>query len=97
MIDRIKTMLKADKTKVILDQAIFSGTSFITMLILARALGLYEFGIFASVQLYTFLLMSISGAFVIQPMQVLYGKSLDKSAYIASTMYIQTGAVILMA
>lgn len=41
--------------------------------------------------------MSISGAFVIQPMQVLYGKSLDKSAYIASTMYIQTGAVILMA
>ena len=59
MIDRIKTMLKADKTKVILDQAIFSGTSFITMLILARALGLYEFGIFASVQLYTFLLMSI--------------------------------------
>ena len=37
MIDRIKTMLKADKTKVILDQAIFSGTSFMTMLILARA------------------------------------------------------------
>ena len=97
MIDRIKTMLKADKTKVILDQAIFSGTSFITMLILARALGLYEFGIFASVQLYTFLLMSISGAFVIQPMQVLYGKSMDKSAYIASTIFIQSGSAILMA
>jgi len=33
MIDRIKTMLKADKTKVILDQAIFSGTSFIIGLV----------------------------------------------------------------
>ena len=55
-----KNILFTDKTKVILDQALYSGTTFLTILIFARTLQAYDFGVFVSIQLYTFLLMSIS-------------------------------------
>jgi O-antigen/teichoic acid export membrane protein len=91
----LKSTLFTDKTKVILDQALYSGTTFLTILIFARTLQTYDFGVFVSIQLYTFLLMSISSAFVVQPMQVLYGTHKENRSYLSTTLLMQLGVMII--
>lgn len=90
-----KSILFTDKTKVILDQALYSGTTFLTILIFARTLQAYDFGVFVSIQLYTFLLMSISSAFVVQPMQVLYGTYKENKSYLSATVLMQLGVMLM--
>lgn len=91
----LKSTLFTDKTKVILDQALYSGTTFLTILIFARTLQAYDFGVFVSIQLYTFLLMSISSAFVVQPMQVLYGTYKENKSYLSATVLMQLGVMLI--
>ena len=91
----LKSTLFTDKTKVILDQALYSGTTFLTILIFARTLQAYDFGVFVSIQLYTLLLMSISSAFVVQPMQVLYGTYKENRAYLSATVLMQLGVMLI--
>ncbi len=91
----LKSILFTDKTKVILDQALYSGTTFLTILIFARTLQAYDFGVFVSIQLYTFLLMSISSAFVVQPMQVLYGTYKENKSYLSATVLMQLGVMLI--
>ncbi len=91
----LKSTLFTDKTKVILDQALYSGTTFLTILIFARTLQAYDFGVFVSIQLYTFLLMSISSAFVVQPMQVLYGTYKENKSYLSATVLMQLGVMLM--
>jgi O-antigen/teichoic acid export membrane protein len=92
----LKSILFTYKTKVILDQALYSGTTFLTILIFARTLQTYDFGVFASIQLYTFLLMSISSAFVVQPMQVLYGTYKENKSYLSATVLMQLGVMLMI-
>lgn len=91
----LRNILFTDKTKVILDQALYSGTTFLTILIFARTLQAYDFGVFVSIQLYTFLLMSISSAFVVQPMQVLYGTYKENKSYLSATVLMQLGVMLI--
>ncbi len=91
----LKSILFTDKSKVILDQALYSGTTFLTILIFARTLQAYDFGVFVSIQLYTFLLMGISSAFVIQPMQVLYGAHKENKSYLSTTVLMQLGVMLI--
>jgi O-antigen/teichoic acid export membrane protein len=91
----LKSILFTDKTKVILDQALYSGTTFLTILIFARTLQAYDFGVFVSIQLYTFLLMNISSAFVVQPMQVLYGTYKENKSYLSATVLMQLGVMLI--
>lgn len=91
----LKSILSTDKTKVVLDQALYSGTTFLTILIFARTLQAYDFGVFVSIQLYTFLLMSISSAFVVQPMQVLYGTYKENKSYLSATVLMQLGVILI--
>ena len=91
----LKSILFTDKSKVILDQALYSGTTFLTILIFARTLQAYDFGVFVSIQLYTFLLMSISSAFVVQPMQVLYGTYKENKSYLSATVLMQLGVMLI--
>jgi len=91
----LKSTLFTDKTKVILDQALYSGTTFLIILIFARTLQTYDFGVFVSIQLYTFLLMSISSAFVVQPMQVLYGTYKENKSYLSATVLMQLGVILI--
>ncbi len=97
MIVALKKMMSTDKTMVVLDQAIFSGATFLTILVFTRVLSLQDFGIFATMQLYAFLLMSISGACVIQPMQVLYGKYKENRTYLSTTFLLQIALLLLLA
>ncbi len=66
-----------------------------TILIFARTLQTYDFGVFVSIQLYTFLLMSISSAFVVQPMQVLYGTYKENKSYLSATVLMQLGVMLI--
>jgi len=74
--------IASQKFLVLADQAVFSGNSFVLNLALARMLGPERFGVFASLLLFTYLFVSLSGSLVIQPFQVNYTKTSNKSNYI---------------
>lgn len=57
------------KNMVLLDQAVYSGSSFVLTLAVSRMLTLGQFGLFSSYILALFLVVSISQAVLIQPMQ----------------------------
>ncbi len=58
------------KITLILDQAIFSGTTFALTIVLSQLLPIEEFGIFAALVVVLYLGLSISHAVIIQPMQI---------------------------
>jgi len=83
-ITKIATLLKSSKIQVILDQMICSGSNFVTTILLARQLGIQEFGIYASVILVLYLFLSVSNALIVAPFQVQQAKESDQSTYISS-------------
>lgn len=85
------------KYMVLLDQVVFSGTSFITTLLLTRILGLSNFGIFASVILIIYLIISVLSAIIIQPFQVNIARVKEKEQYISFSFILQITAVLLIA
>lgn len=68
---------------VLLDQAMFSGGSFLTTVILARGLDMGTFGLYSSVVLVLFLLLGISNALVIAPFQVRIASEEKPGRYIS--------------
>jgi hypothetical protein len=58
------------KLPLLLEQSVFSGTGFMINIALVKLLGLEQYGILASLIIFSHLLLSISQALVIQPMQV---------------------------
>jgi O-antigen/teichoic acid export membrane protein len=82
-------LFKSNKINVILDQAIFSGTGFVITIIAARLLSIDSFGVFAGYTLAILLVVSGLGAFVMQPFQVLIGKSSDKQEYAMVVFWFQ--------
>lgn len=81
---------------VLLDQALYSGTSFMLTIILAKMLAVENFGIYSGYILGIHLLISAIGAFVIQPFQVLLGSLKKKSTYMAFSFWLQVGALLLI-
>lgn len=78
---RLKSILFSNKFLVLSDQGVYSGTSFMVTLILARILTPKDFGILSSVVLINFLIISISNALVIQPFQVNAAACSNKMSY----------------
>ena len=72
-----------------MDQAVFSGSGFLTTVVLARILGPAEFGVYASVVLISYLIISIMNALVIQPFQVASTEISDQTSYHSFTFWIQ--------
>lgn len=93
----IQRILDNEKIWVILDQAIFSGGSFVTTILLARLLNAESFGLFASIILFAYLGISLTGAMVIQPLQVSLAKTIDKESYNSFCFWLQTGLLALLA
>src|SRR5215469_10227207 len=52
----------------LIDQALVSGTNFITNVILARALGLRDYGVFALAWMAVLFVNSLQWAFIVSPM-----------------------------
>ena len=86
---KIVNILQSDKGWVLADQLVFSGVSFLTTLVLAKHLAIEQFGEYSSVVLYLFLVLSISGALIVSPFQILQAKYMDSKAYVPTLFVMQ--------
>ncbi|MFN0292450.1 lipopolysaccharide biosynthesis protein [Pedobacter helvus] len=68
------------------DQAVCSGTNFLLILFLAQRLSISHFGIYASVLLIVYLIMSVNNAIVIQPFQVFISKIESPKGYLTALL-----------
>ncbi|MBT8326516.1 MAG: hypothetical protein KJP21_02255, partial [Bacteroidia bacterium] len=89
MLKLLVSNVKSEKGLVLIDQAIFSGNSFIVTALLARFLGITNFGTFSYVVLGLYLTMSMSNALIIQPMQVAHSKFVIDKNYKGFTLLLQ--------
>jgi len=83
----IKKEVSGNQSKVILDQAIYSGTT--------RLLAPQLFGVFSSIVIGIYLLISISNALVIQPFQIRISVVDDPKRYTNFTFLLQLGLITL--
>ncbi|MCH6234481.1 oligosaccharide flippase family protein [Cognataquiflexum rubidum] len=83
------------KVIVLLDQALFSGTSFLCTVIIARMLDMETFGQYSGYLLGIYLAVSGIGAFVIQPLQVLVGQTTNLKQYLTFAFWLQVLAVLI--
>ncbi len=88
--------LANEKNLVLIDQAIFSGNTFVSTALLARFLGVENFGVYSSIVLAIYLLISMSNALIIQPLQVAFGKFIDIENYKVFTLFAQLVICILV-
>lgn len=95
LFNNIKKQLCSPKGWVLLDQVVFSATSFITTLLLARQLGIQLFGAYSLIVLYLYLLLGISSALITGPFQVLYAANPQPGKYISSLALLQLGIILL--
>ena len=89
MLKRLMQTVHSEKGLVLLDQAVFSGNSFVMTALLARFLGIENFGTFSYLVLGVYLLMSMSNALIIQPMQVAHSKFSINQDYKGFTLLLQ--------
>lgn len=92
----ILTLLHGEKAQVLLGQLIFSGTSFLTNILIAKQAGMGQFGIYASVTLYAYLLLSISNSLIISPFQVCQDSAQNKKQYCGVLLLFQLVIIIIM-
>ena len=83
------SLLTNQKTLVLADQAVYSGCGFAITLLLVRILSPEAFGIYASIVLFNYLMVSASNALVIQPFQVIQSKVKTRSTYLSFTFFSQ--------
>lgn len=81
--------VNSSKFIVLFDQALFSGTSFLSTIIIARMLDMETFGQYSGYLLGIYLAVSGIGAFVIQPLQVLVGQSHKLNQYLTFAFWVQ--------
>lgn len=80
---------------VIVDQAIYSGANFCITLFLARQLELSSFGLYSTITILTFLLLSVSNALVIQPFQVSIATIVNSKKYFTFLIVFQWLVLLL--
>ena len=83
---------------VLLDQAVFSGGSFVTTIILARfLLSTLDFGLFSSLLLFNYAVVSVLNALIIQPLQVSISKQVDQKSYVSFSFITQVLLIVILA
>ncbi len=80
---------------ILLDQAVFSGTSFVLTIAVARMLSMENFGVYSGLILGVYLLVSAINAFTIQPFQVLFAQQTNKKLYVSSVFMLQSIFILL--
>jgi O-antigen/teichoic acid export membrane protein len=83
----IKKIILSPTVLVLFDQALFSGTNFLLTLFLAQKLDIKNFGLFSTVVLVTYLVMSITNALIIQPFQVSISRISNRKEYFVYLFY----------
>jgi O-antigen/teichoic acid export membrane protein len=90
MLNKLKNSL------VLVDQAVFSGGSFLTTMLLARLLSVSDFGFYSSILIFVYGAVSILNALVIQPLQVSLEKVDNKEGYEFFTLTLQLVSTLLL-
>lgn len=72
-----------------IDQILVSGTNFLSTIIIARVLSLYDFGLFASLWLILLFMNSLHSALIVFPMMTLAPKQKDLKRYFGSLLTLQ--------
>ena len=80
--NKFQQLLRSEKLIVLFDQCLFSGTAFITTMLLARQLTPTEFGLHSGITVSIYLLLSLSNALIIQPLQVTLSKIDNRKKYL---------------
>lgn len=80
---RVKEIVKSPYFWVLSDQGIYSAYSFLSTLFAARFLGVEDFGLYASLFIAIYFILSITNALVVMPFQVLLPDIEDRSGYIS--------------
>lgn len=88
--------INAPTLLVLFDQLMYSGSNFMITIFLARLLCVTEFGLFSSVIIYTYLLLSLLSAFLIQPFQIAYATSENKNEYLQFILYSVLASFLLI-
>lgn len=83
----ILKIINAPTLLVLFDQLLYSGSNFMITIFLARLLSVTEFGLFSSIIIYTYLMLSILSAFLMQPFQIAYSKTENKNEYVQFILY----------
>lgn len=73
---------------VLLDQMVFSGNSFLSTILLTKILGISNFGVYASIVLFVYLVISVLNAIIIQPLQVTISKVENQKSYVSFSFYL---------
>lgn len=87
MIHKMKA--NASKLVVLSDQALVSGVNFLVTLLLARFLGLADFGLFAFGWMVVLFFSSVQLAFIISPLFTLFPKHIAPAQYLKSAHTLQ--------
>lgn len=80
---------RVDSFFVFAGQLVYSGTSFISSLVLARLLSLEDFGVFSGTLLITYLFVAMSNAVVVQPCQLSIAMEKQPRRYITFILILQ--------
>lgn len=81
---------------VLLDQAVFSGSSFVTTLLVARILSIGDFGLWAACILGLYLVLSGVSAFVIQPFQVMVAGHTSSRVAIGFAVVLEIALILVL-
>ena len=96
MMNKIGDLHKQPFFWVFLDQAVFSGYSFLLTIVAAHFLGVEIFGIFASLFVAIYFVISINSAIVVMPFQVLLPSIDDKRAYFSFLFCLLLLVIIIL-
>ena len=90
------SILKNNKSQILADQAVFSANSFIATILMARILSPSDFGIYASIILFIYLIISVLNAIIIQPLQVTLSQIKNQHSYISFSLWTQLMLVAII-
>lgn len=79
------------------DQAVCSGTNFLLTFFLAQRIGIQNFGIYASVLLIAYLIMSVNNAIIIQPFQIFISKTESRNEYVTTLLAGEIVFIVVLA
>ena len=83
------------KLPLLIEQSFFSGTGFLINIALVKTLNLEQYGLFASLIIFSHLLLSVAQAVIIQPMQVHISKTKDAFSYRFILLLLQLSLIIV--
>lgn len=89
-------ILNDNKLLVLLDQGVFSGSSFLYTILMAQILEVSQFGIYASIVLFVYLIICLTNAIIIQPFQVTLSNIKNIKSYISFCFWLQVFILLLI-